>query len=75
MFKTNNFEDSIIIEEFENSKIFIIDNFYVDPYRILNFINSVNLLLHKKHASPSYNGIHFPVLVDSFHRYQQPCAV
>ena len=59
MFKINNFEDSIIIEEFENSKIFIIDNFYVDSYRILNFINSVNLLLHKKHASPSYNGIHF----------------
>ena len=43
MFKTNNFEDSIIIEEFENSKIFIIDNLH--HHLIMEFIFGMRIQL------------------------------
>ena len=59
MFEINNFENNIVIEELKNSKIFIIDNFYIYPEKIVDLIYSIKATLHKQKETPSYNGIHF----------------
>jgi hypothetical protein len=49
----------IIIEEFENSKIFIIDDFYRTPDLVWNKISSNQAELWKSWQRPSYNGKFF----------------
>jgi hypothetical protein len=46
----------IVIEEFEDSKIFIIDDFYKTPDLVWNKISSNQAELWKSWQRPSYNG-------------------
>jgi hypothetical protein len=50
---------NINLEIFEESKIYIIDNFYQDPDSILNLFLNYRADLWKKNETPSYNSIHF----------------
>jgi len=47
------------VEYFENSPIFIIDNFYKNPAAVIDYINSHTPALWKSWETPSYNGQHF----------------
>ena len=57
LFDTN--LENLTIEVFQDSKIFVIDNFYKYPDQVLNFIESTEAKLWKSWESPSYNGQYF----------------
>jgi hypothetical protein len=50
---------NVNLEIFQESKIYIIDNFYEDPDSVLNFFLSHDADLWKKEETPSYNSIYF----------------
>ena len=58
MFELN---QNIQIEEYkvQNSSIFVIDNFYKNPDKILNLFLSTPTIVHKKNEQKSYNMIFF----------------
>lgn len=53
-------------ELFEDSKIFIVDDFYKNPNDVIEYINSHPARLWKSWESPSYNGIMFEDYRHSF---------
>ena len=50
---------NINLQIFQESKIYIIDNFYQDPDSVVNFFLSINPHLWKMDQTPSYNSVHF----------------
>jgi hypothetical protein len=54
-----NEKHEIKIEEINNSKIFIINNFYKNPEEVLNFFKSIKPQYYKLEESNSKNGIFF----------------
>lgn len=66
LFETNDFSN-IKIEEFQDSKIYVMDNFYKYPEQILYYLLHVKEpALWKGHETPSYNGKYFLDLRHSF---------
>lgn len=53
------FNNNVSVEYFENSPIFVIDNFYKNPTEVVNYINRHTPSLWKSWESPSYNGKYF----------------
>jgi hypothetical protein len=58
MFEINE-KNKIKKEKIKNSFIYIIDNFYQYPEKVLNFFLSKKSEIHKKYENPSYNQIYF----------------
>jgi hypothetical protein len=58
LFKTNDLAN-IKIEEFNGSKIYSMDNFYVNPDEVVKFILANEPLMHKPDTKNSKNGIWF----------------
>ncbi len=54
MFEFN--DNNLIVEEFNGSSIYYIDNFYKDPDKVFDYINSHESILWKSWEKPSYNG-------------------
>jgi len=50
---------SIKLEIFQNSKIYIIDNFYENPNSIVEYFLNIKPELWKDYEKPSYNGVYF----------------
>lgn len=70
IFETNNLAN-IQVEVFDNSKIYVMDNFYKHPEELLNHLLYVREpLLWKGEETPSYNGSHFLDLRHSFDSYE-----
>ena len=46
-------------QSLDDSKVYIIDNFYRHPEKVLNFFLSVPPKIHKKNEKPSYNQVYF----------------
>lgn len=60
---------TIVTEEFQNSKIFIIDDFYKTPDLVWNKISSNQASLWKSWQRPSFNGKYF---ADMRHDFEDP---
>ena len=58
IFETNNLS-RIKIQSFNGSKIYMMDNFYKHPQKILDLIKRNEPFYHKGDLKPSYNGIYF----------------
>jgi hypothetical protein len=58
---------NINLEIFQESKIYIIDNFYQDPDSVVNFFLDHKPHLWKIHQTPSYNSIYFEDKRHLFH--------
>jgi hypothetical protein len=53
----------------QDSNIYIIDNFYKHPEKVLDFFLSHRLIIHKQNQKPSYNQVYFD---DRRHRLKSP---
>ncbi len=59
MFFEINYNHKIIEKNIKDSVIYIIDDFYLRPYDVLEFFLTVPPELHKKDSKPSFNSIYF----------------
>lgn len=59
MFDINSLDSSVTIKIVNNTKVYIKDNFYKNPIKVLEFILSQPRKQWKSWDTPSYNGIHF----------------
>lgn len=67
LFETNSLKN-ITYEEFQNSKLFYMDNFYKNPEEILYYLLKVKEPFYwKGNETPSYNGITFDDLRHNFY--------
>lgn len=57
---------NVTVEEFQGSKIYIMDNFYKHPEEILSLFYSVKPTVWKENETPSFNTIHFDDLRHDF---------
>jgi hypothetical protein len=51
--------DEITVEIFNDSPIYIIDNFYKNPEKVIDYIESHDAILWKKWETPTFNGNKF----------------
>ena len=58
IFETNDFSKMKIID-FQDTKIYYMDNFYKNPYLVLEYLNSVEPPVWKSWETPSRNMIDF----------------
>ena len=65
MFKLNQI-DNLEIIKINGTTLYIKDNFYENPYEVLNILNTRQPKLWKSWDTPSYNGTHF---LDSRHDF------
>lgn len=65
MFEFNPLDD-IKIQEINGSRLYVKDNFYKNPYEVLDLLKQTRPKLWKSQDVPSYNGIHF---LDSRHDF------
>lgn len=65
MFELNQI-DNLEIIKINGTNLYIKDNFYKNPYEVLDILNTQQSKLWKSWDNPSYNGIHF---LDSRHDF------
>lgn len=58
--------DNIEVKEINETRLYIKDNFYKNPYDIVNLLKTQQSKMWKSWDSPTYNGIHF---LDSRHDF------
>jgi tRNA U38,U39,U40 pseudouridine synthase TruA len=58
IFQTNSFE-TIKKETYRGTELYIMDNFFVDPDAVVNYLKQHSYPLHKQHLNPTHNGEFF----------------